>query len=93
MEEVGTIVRALLTLPRQTESILGVMERGELAVRAPHIEEQVHRVEKAVQRMVGGVIFAALLIGGIQLYLAGEELPAGLLFLGALIALGWVTFR
>jgi hypothetical protein len=36
--------------------------------------------------MTGGIIFAALLLGGIQLYLGQERLLAGILLSGASIA-------
>jgi hypothetical protein len=51
----------------------------------------VERLELAVRRMVGGMIFAALLVGGVQLYLAGELLFGGVMLAGAALALGWVA--
>jgi predicted unusual protein kinase regulating ubiquinone biosynthesis (AarF/ABC1/UbiB family) len=89
--ELETLVRALLALPRQTEAVLGRMERGELAVRVPEIAEQIGRLELAVRRMVGGVIFAALLVGGVQLYLSGQASFGGLFLLGATLTLLWIV--
>jgi len=88
--EAEKFVRAAFAVPLRLEATLGLMERGELSVRVPQIAEQVGRLELAVRRMVGGVIFAALLVGGVQLYLAGEMLFGGVLLAGALMALGWV---
>jgi predicted unusual protein kinase regulating ubiquinone biosynthesis (AarF/ABC1/UbiB family) len=90
--ELEALARSLLALPRRTEAVLGQLERGEAAVRVPQLTEQVGRLELAVRRMVGGVIFAALLVGGVQLYLAGQMLFGGALFAGAALALGWVVF-
>lgn len=86
------MARALLALPRRAEAILSKMERGELAVRVPQIAEQVDRLELAVRRLVGGVIFAALLMGGVQLYLAGQVLFGSILLAIAGAALVWVVF-
>lgn len=93
LEEAKTLALALLTLPKRTEAMLNKMERGEMAVRVPELVEEVGRLELAVSRMVGGVMFAALLVGGVQLYLAGQTWPGGLLLTGAGATLVWVMFR
>jgi hypothetical protein len=67
------------------------MERGDLEVRVPQIAEQIGRLELAVRRMVGGVIFAALLVGGVQLYLSGQMGLGGLFFMGAALTLLWIV--
>jgi predicted unusual protein kinase regulating ubiquinone biosynthesis (AarF/ABC1/UbiB family) len=88
--ELGGIARALLSLPRRTEAILSRMERGELAVQIPQLFEQLSRLERTGRRMVGSVIFGALLMGGLQLYLAGQVNLGGVLFAGAGLSLIWV---
>ena len=89
LNELGAIARALVALPRRAESVLGRMERGELGVQDPQLADQVGRLELTIGRLVGGVIFAALTIGGVQLYLAGRE-PFGVTVLvGAGMALAW----
>lgn len=88
--ELGGMARALLTLPQRTEAMLGRMERGELAVQIPRITEQMNRLERTVRRGVGGLIFAALLTSGVQLYLAGQVIWGGILFACASLALIWV---
>ena len=90
LDEIGRWFRALLSTPVRLEATLSKMERGELEVVVPQIAEQVSRLELAVRRMVGGVIFAALLIGGVQLYLAEQMLFGGALLAGAGLALVWV---
>jgi predicted unusual protein kinase regulating ubiquinone biosynthesis (AarF/ABC1/UbiB family) len=89
--ELEALARALLALPARTESVLGRMERGDLEVRVPQIAEQIGRLELAVRRMVGGVIFAALLVGGVQLYLSGQMGLGGLFFMGAALTLLWIV--
>ena len=88
--ELSTMARALLALPRRAESVLAQMERGDLAVRNPQLSEQVAALERAVRRLVGAVVFAALLAGGIQLTLAGHVGLGAALLAGAAAALSWV---
>jgi predicted unusual protein kinase regulating ubiquinone biosynthesis (AarF/ABC1/UbiB family) len=90
LSELGGIARALLSLPRRTEAMLSRMERGELAVQMPQLVERLGRLERTGRRMVGSVVFGALLIGGVQLYLAGQVSLGGVLFAGAGLALIWV---
>jgi len=91
LDEAGKVLGALVRVPPHLDSILGQMERGELSVRVPQIAEEVSRLELAVRRMAGGMIFAALLVGGVQVYLAGQTLFGGVLLAGAAVALGWVV--
>ena len=88
--ELETLARALLSLPKRTEAVLSQMERGELAVRIPQVVERLDRLEVTARRTVGGMIFAGLLVSGVQLYLAGQLVFGGVLLAGAALALGWV---
>ncbi|MCP4543743.1 MAG: AarF/ABC1/UbiB kinase family protein [Chloroflexi bacterium] len=90
--ELGGVARALLTLPRRTEAVLGQMERGEIAVRVPQLSKQMSRLEQVARRMVGSVVFAAMLLGGVQLHLADQMVFSGVLFAGAGLALLSVIF-
>jgi predicted unusual protein kinase regulating ubiquinone biosynthesis (AarF/ABC1/UbiB family) len=90
--ELWEMVRTLLVMPRRTEAMLGQMERGELAVRVPQLSQQVSRLVQTIQRMVGGVVFAALLLAGVQFYLAGQVAVGSVLFAGAGLALIWMIF-
>jgi hypothetical protein len=66
------------------------MERGELDVRVPELTQGIARLERAIRRGVGGVVFAALLMSGVQLYLAGHGVFAAVLLACALISLAWM---
>ena len=90
--ELGGMARTLLTLPRRAETLLGQLERGEIAVQVPRLSRLISRLEQTIRRMAGGVVFAALLIGGVQLYLAEQVALGGVLFAGAGLALLWVIF-
>ena len=92
VDELGEIARTLLTLPRRLDVVLAQMEQGKLPVRVPLLSRQVGQMERSIRRMVGGVVFAALLLGGVQLHLAGQVTFGGVLFAGAGLALGWVIF-
>ncbi|MGH2522045.1 MAG: ABC1 kinase family protein [Anaerolineales bacterium] len=92
LDEAGKWFGALLGLPPRLDAMLGRMERGELSVGVPQLTEQVSRLELAVRQVVGGVIFAALLAGGVQLYLVGQILFGSVLLVGAGISLAWIIF-
>lgn len=92
LNELGELARALLALPRRLDSVFGTMERGELSVQVPQLVERADRLERAIRRAVGGVIFAALLTAGVQLYLADQVLFAGALLASAAVALAWMIF-
>ncbi len=92
LDELGELARALLTMPRRLDSVLGTMERGELAVQVPQLVERVDRLERAIRRAATTVIFAALLTAGVQLYLADHVLPASILLAAAALALAWAIF-
>jgi predicted unusual protein kinase regulating ubiquinone biosynthesis (AarF/ABC1/UbiB family) len=83
--EVGEVVRTVWALPSRAEALLTKMEKDGLRVRAPDVNEGMGRLERSANRLLGGVIFAALLITGVQLYLNGDLLPGGGLLFGALI--------
>ena len=91
VETAGGLARKLVALPGRTENLLDKVERGQLSVHDPRLAGQMARLEKAVRRATGGVIFAALLLGGIQLFLAGQS-PFGEIVLAAAgLILSWVV--
>lgn len=91
--ELADVLRSLVALPRRTEQLIGRLERGEITLRtsaSPDLARQLDRLTGAVQRLVGGVIFAALLAVGVLLYIGQETRLGGASLVGALIALLWV---
>jgi len=87
LSEVGAILQTLVALPQQMESALGKIERDELGVRIPQLESRLGGLELSLRRIVYALIFAALLISGVQLQLGGELLFARLLYGGAIVVL------
>ena len=88
--EIETLARVLVTLPKRTDTMLSRLEQGKLEVRTPELSRQITWLELAARRLAGSVIFTALLLGGLQLYLAGQLIFAGGLLAGAGAALVWV---
>ncbi len=89
-DQVKVLTRALWSLPTRAEAALNKIERGEIEVRTPQLTEEVTRLELAVRRMMGGILFAALLFSGVQLHLAGEKILASTLLVAAGAVLVWM---
>ena len=90
LAEGGKLLRTAVALPGQVEKVLARIERGDLAVVAPRLEQRVTRLERALRRLVAAVVFAALLLGGVQLGVAGQTEISWALLGGAALALLWL---
>jgi predicted unusual protein kinase regulating ubiquinone biosynthesis (AarF/ABC1/UbiB family) len=76
-------IRALAVLPARMEAALSKIERGEVRVTAkfePEAETQIRHLAKAANRIVGSVVFAALLLTGSIFYVNGEHTLGGVCF-------------
>ncbi|RJP54558.1 MAG: AarF/ABC1/UbiB kinase family protein [Anaerolineaceae bacterium] len=92
LDQLGEMLQVLAALPSQASRVLSQMESGGLTVQAPQVTSEVRGLSRSVDRLTGGVIFAALLVGGVMLLNAGN-VTAGNIFLGAAGAsLLWVLF-
>ncbi|MBL7161143.1 MAG: AarF/ABC1/UbiB kinase family protein [Anaerolineales bacterium] len=89
-DEAIDLVKTTIFLPKRLERVLERVERGKLDVRVPELTGHLRRVEAGMRRMVSALIFAALLMGGVQLYLADRYSASGILFGGAFLSLVWV---
>jgi predicted unusual protein kinase regulating ubiquinone biosynthesis (AarF/ABC1/UbiB family) len=72
LEELQRVVRLVGSLPAQADRFLRQAVQGELMVQAAWTTEATHsvrRVEAAVNRLAWAVIFAALLLAAVALYL------------------------
>jgi predicted unusual protein kinase regulating ubiquinone biosynthesis (AarF/ABC1/UbiB family) len=92
LKQVGDVVQAFVALPSQASRVLSQMETGALTVQSPQVTHEVRALSRSVDRLTGGVIFAAFLFSGVILLNSGNsQLGAGLL--GAAVAtLLWVLF-
>jgi predicted unusual protein kinase regulating ubiquinone biosynthesis (AarF/ABC1/UbiB family) len=98
LEELEKGVRVVLSLPGQADRFFRQAAQGQLTVRttwAPETTQTVRRVEAAVNRLTGAVIFAALLLAAVAVYLAQGMgvVSAALLGLAALALLITLTRR
>jgi predicted unusual protein kinase regulating ubiquinone biosynthesis (AarF/ABC1/UbiB family) len=91
-KEITTWGSLLLNLPKRLDATLTKLESGKIAVRIPELERRLGRLERSNRKLVGAVIFAALLLGGIQLTLAGTPIPGYALLTVAILTLGWILF-
>lgn len=80
----------LLSMPFRFDSLMARIERGDLAVRAPEVNQQIIMLERAIRRLANSVIFAALLVGGLQLYINGQTIMGLVLLGGALLSILWI---
>ena len=91
LDEAGKILQVLIALPGRTDRVLTQMERGELNVQTPRLERQIMYVEQSLNRLVGGLVFSGLLIGGAVLYTSNVTLAQTLMG-GSGLALLWMIF-
>ncbi len=90
--EARNLLRALVSMPLKMESMLGKMDRGDISVRTPEVTRQAKRLESDLRQINRSIVFAALFLGGIQLYLA-HAYPIGEILLGVSILgflWGWI---
>jgi predicted unusual protein kinase regulating ubiquinone biosynthesis (AarF/ABC1/UbiB family) len=92
LAEAGAILQTLLALPRKMESALEKIERDELGVRTPGVDAQLGGIELVLRRILYALIFAALLLSGVQLHLGGELFFARLFYAGSMIVLVGILF-
>jgi predicted unusual protein kinase regulating ubiquinone biosynthesis (AarF/ABC1/UbiB family) len=90
IEQLGEFAQVMLALPAQASRLLAQAESGRLVVQAPQVTRDFLRLGRAVDRLTGAVIFAALLFSGALLYDRGNtSLGTGMLAAAAL-TLVWV---
>jgi predicted unusual protein kinase regulating ubiquinone biosynthesis (AarF/ABC1/UbiB family) len=93
INQVGDIVQVLVALPSQANRVLAQVESGGLVVQLPQVTREIRTLGRSVDRLTGGVVFAALLVSGVMLLNGGNaQLGQGLLG-AALATLLWVIFR
>jgi predicted unusual protein kinase regulating ubiquinone biosynthesis (AarF/ABC1/UbiB family) len=80
MTEAKNLVRAMVSIPLKMDNMLGKMSRGEIAIQTPDVSRRMKHLENNLRQINRSIVFAALFIGGIQLYLA-HAYPFGELLL------------
>ncbi|HXQ32410.1 MAG TPA: AarF/UbiB family protein [Anaerolineales bacterium] len=92
LDEIGNLFTELIALPSQTSRVLSRLERGELSVNTPQVNRQIYHLESAVNRLTGGIVFAAFLFGGVLLYRGGDVALGYLFWALSILTLLWMTF-
>lgn len=64
----------LIRLPGRVDSLIARAERGELVLRNPELERRIRALDASVRRVVSGMVFATLMIAGILVLDANEQL-------------------
>lgn len=90
LAELGVFAQALFSLPQKMDRLVARMEQGNLEVRTPELKKCIDRLDRSVNRLAGAVIFAALLLGAVQIYIAGNVALAGILAGAAVLAILWM---
>ena len=85
------IFQILVGLPGRTDRVLSTLERGELSVRTPLLDLQVRRLDRSVNRLAGGLVFAAVLIAG-AVVLGTDPTLGRWLMIGSVLPLAWMLF-
>jgi predicted unusual protein kinase regulating ubiquinone biosynthesis (AarF/ABC1/UbiB family) len=91
LNEAGELLKTLIAIPGRAERVLGRIERGELNMNMPLVNLQIRYLERAMNRLTGGILFLALLVSGALLF-DGHALLANGLFAGAGFALFYTLF-
>jgi len=92
-DEAWAVAAATLAIPKQAEALLGRLNRSELELQVPRVEEQLGRLELTMRRVAGSVICAAAVVGAVQLYVTGQRTASGWVAAGAIAALIWSATR
>jgi predicted unusual protein kinase regulating ubiquinone biosynthesis (AarF/ABC1/UbiB family) len=92
LDEIGDLFKELIALPGQTSQVLSRLERGELNVNVPQVNRQIYHLESAVNRLVGSIVFAAFLFGGVLLYQSGDFKPGYVFWALSGVTLFWMIF-
>jgi len=91
LAEATKIIQVLIGLPGRTDRVLTTLERGELNVQTPLLNLQVRRLDRSVNRVTGGLVFAALLVAGAVVYRADPGFGK-VLMVASVLPLAWVMF-
>jgi predicted unusual protein kinase regulating ubiquinone biosynthesis (AarF/ABC1/UbiB family) len=70
LEVLESMAQVLIRVPGSLERVLDTIEKGELVVQDVELSRQVSRIAYMLQIGAAAVIFGALLLGGIELYIA-----------------------
>lgn len=79
-KEALEVVGVAWRLPKRVDALIERVEAGTIAVASPRLERRVSRLERSSRRLIGAVLFAALLVAGAALFASSTVL--GTVFMG-----------
>ncbi|GIW91815.1 MAG: ABC transporter [Pirellulaceae bacterium] len=93
-QELSELGRILLALPREMDAYYRAANRGELQTRSDlsRLERSMKRVERATDRLMGGMLATGLFLGGVQLRTRGLEREANRAWWAAAAAILWALW-
>lgn len=91
--QIETIARSWISTPMKLDALLKKLDRGEITMRNPDVNQQMIRVERTIHRLGFGIIFAAIFLGGIQLVLGGYIAWGVFTICGSILFLLWSAWK
>lgn len=93
-KELLDLGQLLLNLPRQMEAYYRSANRGEMQIRSElaRLERGMRRVERANERLAGGMLATGLFLGGVELRALGFEKEANRAWWAAAAAALWTLW-
>jgi predicted unusual protein kinase regulating ubiquinone biosynthesis (AarF/ABC1/UbiB family) len=92
LDEIGKVLKDLLSLPSQAGRVFDLLERGNLTVQNPSLNRQFRSLEKAVNKLTAGILFLAFFMSSVILYINNQTLFAEILIGLSVITLVWIIF-
>ncbi len=89
-DEILKVLQMMIKLPGKTDALLSKMEQGRLEVKVPALTREMERLNRSQRKTVTAIVFAAFLLSGVQLYIAGEVMLAAGFGGASLLALIWL---
>ncbi|MDJ0784392.1 MAG: AarF/UbiB family protein [Desulfosarcinaceae bacterium] len=84
-EELYLLGKSMWQIPGELEQVLSRAKQGALAVQvslSPQTRRAIRRIDSSVHRFAWMLIAAALLVSGVNLYIAGKVRPFGMIMMG-----------
>lgn len=90
LDEVLKVLKVIIALPVKADALISRIEQGRLEVKTPSLTREIIKLQRSQHKTSAAIFFAAFLLGGVQLYIAGE-IPAAFGFgAAALVAFLWL---
>ncbi len=77
----------LARLPQRIDQLATRIDRGQLAIRVPRVEQRISAIEGTLRRLISAIVFAALLFSGVLLRRGGDEVLAWVLMAASVVPL------